>query len=33
MIICCVLGHAVAGMRDTFIVSPTATAAPITFKQ
>ena len=32
MIICGYPGHAIAGMWDTFVVSPTATTATITFK-
>jgi uncharacterized cupredoxin-like copper-binding protein len=32
MIICGVPGHAIAGMWDTFVVSPTAKTASITFK-
>jgi hypothetical protein len=32
MIICGVPGHALAGMWDTFVVSPTAKVASITFK-
>ncbi len=33
MIICGVPGHAAGGMWDTFVVSPTATVATVTFKK